>query len=298
MKFFYFFLAVYGITLQLAAQNVGIGTFTPTNRLEVVSTVTSVPLATIYGTNTGTAGSAVYGVSNTAGTSGVQGTSNFGIGVYGYSGNYIALGANATLGTAVYASSVSGIGLSVLGKLRFSGLNTSPSLGAVLTSDASGNAVWKPKKIGFFANMAANTSIPISTFRKVEFSSEQFDHQANFVPYAGATSSSTSVFTAPVAGIYHFASSVVFQHSEVLESGQIRLIKNASSTVLANYEGEAAFTIPTAYYVSLEIEGDFYLNANDRVWVEVAQRNLYSTAIGLNTTAERGRFSGYLKIAD
>jgi hypothetical protein len=298
MKFHLPLLPLLFFANPLSAQNVGIGTTTPTNKLEVVSTVTSVPLATIYGTNTGTAGSAVYGVSNTAGTSGVQGTSNFGVGLYGYSSNYIALAATATLGTAAYASSVSGIGLSVLGKLRFSGLNTNPSIGAVLTSDASGNAVWKPKKIGFFANVAANTSIPISTFRKVEFSSEQFDHQANFVPYAGATSSSTSVFTAPVSGIYHFASSVVFQHSDVIESGQIRLIKNVSSTVLANYEGEAGFTIPTAYYASLEIEGDFYLNANDRVWVEVAQRNLFSTAIGLNTTAERGRFSGYLKIAD
>jgi hypothetical protein len=284
------------------AQNVGIGlgNTSATNKLEVVDIVTSSSAATIFGTNTASVGNGVYGVSHAAGTSGVRGNSNFGVGVYGYSNNYIALGAGALAGTAVYANSTNGLGLNVSGKIQMTGGDTNPTAGGVLTSDAIGNAVWKPKQIGFFANSAANTSIPTSVFRKVEFSVEDFDLLNDFVPYPGATSPSTSVFTAPVAGIYHFAASVLFQSSESVDSGQIRLIKNTSSTVLANYEGQfdQAFGVSTIYYVPLDIEGDFYLAANDKVWVEVAQRNIFGNALALSPFSYRGRFSGYIKIAD
>lgn len=286
--------------IKSTGQNIGIGTTNPVNKLEVTSAVENSLLATVYANNTGTAGSGLQGVSDSLGTTGVQGTSNNGIGVYGFSNSNIAIAANATLGNAVYASSVTGLGLSVSGNIKFSGLNTNPSNGAVLTSDASGNAVWKPKKIGFVSYRAVNSAIPISTFRKVEFTNEEIDHQNNFTPYPGSTNPSTSVFTAPVTGYYHFSAGVMFEHNRDIESGQIRLVKNSSSTVLANQEVRAKPTSYTLnyYFVSLQIQGDYFLNANDKVWVEVAQRNSAGNSISLNFSPAYGRFSGFLRFAD
>ncbi|MES2776841.1 MAG: hypothetical protein V4722_21870 [Bacteroidota bacterium] len=291
-------VSISSVQVSGAQTNIGIGTATPNNKLEVIHTVTGPSYATIFGNNTGTSGNAVYGVSHAGNTSGVRGTSTSGVGIYGYSNTYIAVGAGAIGGTAVYAQSASGLGLSVYGKIQLTGGDTNPVDGAILISDATGNAVWKPKQIGFAASSAANTSIPISTFRKVEYGIEDFDLQNNFVPYPGATSSATSVFTAPVAGIYHFAASAFFQSSQDIDAAQIRLIKNTSSTVLANFEGDGAAHSPSVYYVSLDIEGDYYLAANDKVWVEVAQRNLFNSPLGLSSFSYRGRFTGMLKIAD
>lgn len=281
-------------------QNIGIGTTNPINKLEVTGAVESSLLATVYANNTGTAGSGLQGISDSLGTTGVQGTSNNGIGVYGFSNSNIAIAANAAQGTALYASSITGLALSTSGKLQFSGLNTNPSSGAVLTSDASGNAVWKPKKIGFVSCRAVNTAVPLSTFRKVEFTNEEVDHQNNFTPYAGILSAATSVFTAPVAGYYHFSTGVMFENNIAFSSGQIRLVKNNSSTVIANSEAPCKFINPILnyYYASLYIQGDYYLNANDKVWVEVAQRNNGGDAIGLNSAPAYGRFSGFLRFAN
>lgn len=301
MKNFLLLLSVALVAGSAAAQNnAGIGTTTPANKLDVVSTVSSSTGAAVHATNTGNAGSAVSGVSNAAGTYGVQGSSAVGTGLYGFSNSYTAINAAATTGTAVNAFSFGGYSIDIFGNVKLNGGDTNPADGAVLTSDASGNAVWKAKAAGFSSNTAMNTSVPISTFRKVEFSTEDFDLQNNFFPFAGTTTPATSVFTVPVAGIYHFASAVMFENLVDIQSAQIRLVKNSSSTVLANYESPAIMTgtTPRIYYAPLIIEGDFHLAAGDKIWVEVAQRNINSASIGLNNTAGRGTFSGLLKIAD
>ncbi|MES2772564.1 MAG: hypothetical protein V4722_00175 [Bacteroidota bacterium] len=287
---------LFSMVTWASAQNVGIGTTNPTNKLEVISTVVSASNATIGATNNGTVGSAIYGISNAAGTYGVQGTSNNGIGVFG-SSSYIALAANATSGTAAYGTSVSGYGLRTIGKIRLAGGNTNPVDGAVLTSDATGNAVWKPRKNGFFVSGAANSAIPPNIYRKVEFGYETYDPGSDFVNFQGTTTSSTSVFTAPVAGVYHFSSAVMFENTDEasMQYADIRIIKNSTAIALKGVK-PVYFTGPANAF--LEIEGDFHLDANDKIWIEVSQHNSLGKTCGLNNENYTGRFSGQLKFAD
>ena len=208
-------LVFISISMGGFSQNVGIGTATPVNKLDVVSTAAASTNASIHSTNTGISGNAVLGVSNNAGTYGVRGTSNAGTGVQGYTSTVYALVGTSLSGTAVYAQS-GGYGLISSGKIKFSGGNTNPSDGALLTSDANGNATWKRSNLAFSANTAVN-AVPDRTFTKVEFSNEEFDTQNNFVQYTGTANAGSSVFTAPVAGIYHFSSAVLFEQPDVEE---------------------------------------------------------------------------------
>lgn len=94
--------------ISTSQQNVGIGTPTPTNKLEVISAVTSPTAATIYSSNIATVGSAVYGISHAAGTTGGQGASNIGTEVLWYITKLFTLSVGALSGTATYANSISG----------------------------------------------------------------------------------------------------------------------------------------------------------------------------------------------
>jgi hypothetical protein len=112
-------------------------------------TNTSTDFAGVYGQNTGTAGSGVVGVSNTVNTQGVYGSSTNGIGVRVNSNNYRAVDAVSVSGTALYGSITSSYALETNGNVKITGGNTNPANGAVLTSDATGNAVWKGRSVGF-----------------------------------------------------------------------------------------------------------------------------------------------------
>lgn len=193
------------------AQNVGIGTATPAYKLHVVASATVNSSAVIFGFNSGTTGNAVLGVSNNPGTNALQGTSNKGIGVLGYSDSYMAVAGTAISGTALYGSSVSGYSLDVSGKVKISGGNTNPRNGTVLTSDASGNAVWKTPKVAFSAKGIASgyTTIPKQTSFKIQYATEEYDYGNNFKKVGDDPSPfNTSEFTAPVAGLYEFSATI------------------------------------------------------------------------------------------
>lgn len=254
----------------------------------------------LRGECTGASGTAVYGLSSGASGIAIHGESVNGTGVKGYGNNAgsVAVSGSSLAGTGVYATSFTGTALSVNGNVKITGGNTNPSDGAVLTSDASGNAVWQNNKIGFSARGAVNTSIPHNTYRKVEFSTEDYDLQSNYQLYTGSTTPSTSVFTAPVAGVYHFSSAVKVWMSSATQNithGELIIMKNGGAYAYAQGTPLNSLMSSDLY---LDVEADIHLNANDKIWVEVLQLNGSSTALGLINGIISGRFNGHLVFAD
>jgi hypothetical protein len=300
MKFQLPLLAMLFSANQLFAQNVGIGTNTPSNRLHVTSSAASSFNATIYGLNTGSAGSGIFGVSNASGTYGVQGFSTSGIGVYGNSSDYRAIYGSTGTGTALYGYSSEGYGLQTVGKVKISGGNTNPVIGAVLTSiDGSGNAVWKPEQISFSVARSRNQSIPAGVDRKIEFQNERYDFGGGFVPYSGTTTEASSVFTAPVAGVYHFSASVPIKAQDFvynIDGPTIMLVKNGTTIAYAigsikNFSGGSQ-----GYP---QIDQDLKLNSNDKVWIAISHSSGGNITVSADWSdnGETAWFSGHLLFA-
>ncbi len=265
-------------------------------------------------TNTGN-GSAISGTAAANSVAAVEGNSSATVGGYGVLGSSASAtgfgvgGINAT-GTAVYGFSggggialrgvsTSGYGLSTSGNLRLTGGNTNPAEGAVLTSvDALGNAVWKKSNVGFSATDAANTAIPNSTNRKVEFGTESFDNTNNFLPYAGATTTGSSVFTVPVSGLYHISSFLnysVFSLTINFEDAGIYLIKNGETLAFSRGTPNKNSSYS---WVSVSASGNFHLTVGDKIWVETYQVNSSASLQGLTGSNGTTNFSGHLIIAD
>ncbi len=288
------------ISVAAIAQNVGIGTTTPTNKLEVVSAAATSANAAIHATNTGIMGNAVLGVSNNIGTYGVRGLSNTGTGVQGYTSTGSALVGVSLGGVALFAQSISGYGLIASGKLKFSGGSMNPSDGALLTSDASGNATWKRSGLAFHANSAVNTAIPVSGWTKVEFNNEGYDTQNNFVDYAGAVTAGSSVFTAPVAGIYHFSASVLLEKLNVAQANQIwqgRIMLAIHGTSIEYVTSPGMWRLNNSYcYLYLDV--DLHLAANDKISIMVSYDHGGGALATTNSSSYNGRFNGELLFAD
>ncbi|MES2772566.1 MAG: hypothetical protein V4722_00185 [Bacteroidota bacterium] len=297
-KAFLFAMAA-GIATVSFGQKVGIGVTIPTNTLEVLSSVNGSGTAAILGRNGGTVGSGIVGTSQLSGTYGVTGYSSNGFGVGGYTDNNIGVFGSTISGIGLFASSSTGYALQISGNLRFSGGNMNASDGGVLTSDADGDATWKPGRVGFLATGTLTTTMPSAVPRKIDFVDESYDAQDDFAIYSGTPTSNSSVFTAPVNGVYHFSSALQFTKAGVQSyfySAQIQLVKNnfviaSSDATSMNYDGLTSF----AY---VKISGDFRLQANDRVWVVATQYNGGNTAEALNPDGRYSRFSGRLVKSD
>ncbi len=273
-------------------------------------TNTATGFSGVFGQNTGTAGSGVVGSSHAPNTQGVYGLSQNGIAVRALGDNYRAVQATSNGGTALYGSSTAGYALETNGKVKISGGNTNPSAGAVLTSDANGNATWQqPSKIGFRAqgsNLTFN-SFPVDNWYKVIFSGESYDFGNNFTSYGGTLPfANASIFTVPVNGVYNLGTNLlVLVNGALLEDdfyGYIRfgIIRNGNTFYTEEASPSYTYDIdsdPDQIIVHIRTSNELYLNAGDQVFVQFYHgnsENVPAIVANYNDTY----FHGRLVIAD
>ncbi len=282
-----------------------VGTSTSGYGIRGVTSTGNSALAAVFGVNNGTQGNGVMGVANFAAGFGVKGESNAGTGVSGYSGTYRAISGGTISGTAIYGYGGSGYALETVGNVKISGGNTNPSNGAVLTSDASGNAVWKNNRVSFAAE-GVNVnfqSIPHNVWRRVHFAPVgYFDYGNNYNLLVGANVQPTSsCFTAPVNGSYHFNAAAdlsVFylgDPTNIIRGDLVlKLNRNGTVTNLCYNSNGVIFKYETGYAsVQLSISRDLFLFAGDIVYLEVRHENEQARALFLGDNTNT-YFTGHL----
>jgi hypothetical protein len=282
------------------------------------TTNTATGFAGVIGENTGTAGSGVIGRSDAANTQGVYGTSASGIGVravsntyravQGTSGSGTGVHGSSTSGTGVYASSSSGLALETVGNIKISGGNTNPSDGAVLTSDAQGNATWKKQdKVAFrVAGVAdalgtTNAIIASTIFapvrQKVEYKAIGYDFGNNFTMYNGSTTDASSTFKVPVTGLYHFDASVLYVWATTFDYTEIEV------SIMLRRNGSVMELLTNGSYINhvdntqAAVSGDVTLLAGDEIFVATRQYNFLSLPSLLKDNFTQNFFSGHLVFA-
>lgn len=261
----------------------------------------------VQGVGNGASGAGVSGVAHDANGVGVRGTSNNGTGVSGYSNVKYGVSGATISGTALYGLSSTGYGLEVIGKVKISGGNTNPSNGAVLTSDANGEAVWKNNRIAFGVQ-GINTSfqtVPSNTWRKVHFASEGlYDYGNNYNLLVGSEPQPTSsCFIVPVNGAYHFDVAVVMSRFDLsdptdITSGDLALKRNRNGTItnlVWNKVGIIRLDEGGAAFIQLSISRDFFLMTGDIIYVEMRQNNNDNRSL-FSGSSEDTYFTGHLVV--
>lgn len=285
--------AIYGNSVDGAGVNAlstnGFGLIANSTNSSAIYGFTANAASTIKGVNT--VGDGVRGQSSGNGVAGVSGisTAPSGYGVWG----------NSNTGTGILAQSSSGVALEVNGKLKIAGGNTNPANGAVLTSDANGNAVWKNNRIAFgIRDINSNfTLIPNLTWRKIQFAPTDFyDFGNNFNLLIGTNVTPTSsAFVAPVTGVYHFDAMVTYYSiDDPIVYCSIRLVVNSGGTI-STFSGVHFLNDPAEYLHTprAAISKDIYLKAGDIVHVEGYGEDEDATGVGLTN----GYLNGHLVIA-
>lgn len=240
----------------------------------------------IYGASSNISTAALNGSNNSTGGMGVFGSSSAatGIGVIGQSGIGTGVFGNSPDGVGVKASSTNGLALQVNGNLKIAGGNTNPSNGAVLTSDAGGNAVWKANRVAFRGFDINNSymTIPWGATQQIYYAYENYDLSSGFTAFeSGTKPTNASAFSIPVDGIYHFeATADLFYDTDDFDAHAtiyLQLNRNGVISTLGYYTGSKspvqypAFQTGTFYF--LKASGDFLLFPGDKVYVEVSQFN-------------------------
>lgn len=233
-------------------------------------------------------GTGVRGRSYTSGSIAVEGISNSGTAVRAKS---------SSTGTALIAenTSVTGKALDVNGNVKIAGGNTNPSNGAVLTSDASGNATWKaPLRVAFEARTTSWTNyiVPEATWYDLQLDYEVFDDGNVFNPSGAATDPAT--FTAPADGVYSISAYTEISISSTvnnLEDFEMALYKNGSLYI--KYTCNAFKTEAFRSNGTISFVNTLKLNAGDKLKVKLWQTNTGSLLGQLQNTY----FTGHLVYA-
>jgi len=258
--------------------------FKITNTSGAIQGVSSnISTAALSGSNNSTGGIGVIGSSSAATGIGVSGQSSVGTGIFGLSSD----------GVGVKASSTNGLALQVNGNVKISGGNTNPSNGAVLTSDANGNAFWKENRIGFSAqgadhNFEALTDIPTNTISVVHFKTENFDYGNDYVLNTSSTPTfGNSIFVAPKTGVYHFdaALSIIDEDGDQIDYNiwlRIRILRVVNGNASIIFGASSAFLRTTTGDDALAtISKDIRLLAGDIVNLEVDNTSQYAQKVGI-----------------
>ncbi|MFN0189633.1 MAG: hypothetical protein ACKVQV_13105, partial [Bacteroidia bacterium] len=189
-----------------------------------------------------------------------------------------------------------------IGKVKISGGNTTPGTGKILTSDASGNATWQTlqvtPKVAFKAIGGTSKLFPNNAYTKQEFATEDYDLSNNYTAYAGSSTTTSSVFTAPLNGIYHFSAGSSFTMISATNSFEFTDIflvveTNGIPQIVANREGVIKNRVTTCY-ADLQIDTDIKLVAGQKVYVQLKQFNGSSISHSSTTNVTQNYFSGHL----
>ena len=275
--------------------------FKITNTSGAIQGISSnISTAALSGTNNSTGGIGVIGSSSAATGIGVSGQSSVGTGIFGLSAD----------GVGVKASSTNGLALQVNGNVKISGGNTNPSNGAVLTSDANGNAVWKENRIGFSAqdvnfNLANLYSFPGNTLSVVHFTKENFDYGNDYaLNTSSAPSFGNSVFVAPKTGVYHFdaALSIRDVEDEPIDHVFLRIrilrVVNGNATIIYGASSEFLQIIRATHLAQATISKDIRLLAGDIVSLEVDNDATGSQMLQIYDNANVSHFGCHLVFED
>ena len=257
----------------------------------IVGVSSGISKAGVRGEATAASGSGVFGTSTQTSGIGVYGNVTSGTGVYGFSQS----------GTGVKAFSANGLALEVIGDVKITGGNVAPTQGAVLTSDASGNATWKNNRVAFRAKGIASGQIGLSNdySMKIHFGTEDYDYSNGYILFTGGTpTSSASTFVVIKPGVYNLGASaellVIDQTANITQANIIIKLKRGStiSTIAIDrmiIVNDALTSSATGITIT-----DYKLLAGDIVWAEAYQIN--SGEVG--GTLQYAEFFAHLVIAD
>ncbi len=202
---------------------------------------------------------------------GIYGESNSNTGIYGYTNSGIAGYFQAGTSTAT--------ALAISGKVNSNG--TTGSNGSVLSINVSGFPTWQ-EPVAFAVNDLgpANLSIPNNTDTKFVFANKEYDLGNDF-------NLTTSEFTAPVKGIYHF-DAFAYWPTHTNGTGYVAITLKKNNAIYATVRAPAFINEGTSNALGVNM----LLNAGDKVTYFA-----YQNSGAVQTVFEDGRLiklSGFL----
>lgn len=284
------------------------------NNNGILATTGAAGFAGVRGEASVNGANGVFGFSTSTNGVGVRGeASGTGTGVIAYSTNGTGMSAGSIAGTGLYANSISGLALNVSGNVKIAGGNTTPGSGKVLTSDANGNATWQtlpppPAAVPKIAFRAAGGADPLNVDnmipaslpgeyavrKKVDFAALSYDFGGVYTLYSGNNEGSSSKFTVPLTGLYHFDAQFEFMFNVLFDLKEIEIsimVQRGAETFEMARGGNYISSVDNTL---ASISTDLTLIAGDKVYIGARQYNFGGTPSPLVASTNSNFFSGHL----